>query len=52
MLNNRIKEAGLIPKGVGRQIEGVKPMKKPNGITFGDLYDKHGKRIKDSPVSN
>ena len=52
VLNNRIKEAGLIPKGVGRQIEGVKPMKKPNGITFGDLYDKHGKRIKDSTVSN
>ena len=51
-LNNRIKNASKKPNGVGRQIEGVKPMNKPQGITYGDLYNKNGKRISNNSASD
>jgi len=41
----RIAEAKLKPKGLGRQITGVKPTNLGPNMTYGDEYDIYGKRI-------
>ena len=42
MIEQRITEASIIPEGLGRQFENVKPMFKAKNITFGDIHDING----------
>ena len=44
-IDGRIAEAKLKPKGLGRQITGVKPTNLGPNMTYGDEYDIFGKRI-------
>ena len=42
VIEQRITEASIIPEGLGRQFENVKPMFKAKNITFGDIHDING----------
>ncbi len=44
-INQRIADASIIPEGVGRQFENIKPMHKEKNITFGDLHELDGEII-------
>ena len=45
MIDQRIAEASIKPKGLGRQFENVKPMYKAKNITFGDIHDSNGEIV-------
>ena len=45
MIDQRIAEASIKPKGLGRQFEKAKPMHKAQNITFGDIHDTNGEII-------
>ena len=42
VIEQRITDASIKPKGLGRQIENAKPMQKAKNITFGDIHDTNG----------
>ena len=42
VIEQRISEASIKPKGLGRQFENTKPMYKAKNITFGDIHDING----------
>ena len=44
-IKQRIADASVIPEGVGRQFENIKPMHKQKNITFGDIHDLDGEII-------
>ena len=44
-LAQRIADASVIPEGVGRQFENIKPMHKQKNITYGDIHDLDGEII-------
>ena len=45
VIDQRIAEASIKPKGLGRQFENAKPMHKAQNITFGDIHDTNGEII-------
>ena len=45
VIDQRIAEASIKPKGLGRQFENAKPMYKSKNITFGDIHDTNGEII-------
>ena len=45
LIEQRIADASIIPEGVGRQFENIKPMHKEKNITFGDLHELDGEII-------
>ena len=42
VIEKRIIEASIKPKGLGRQFENARPMFKAKNITFGDMHDLNG----------
>ena len=42
VIEQRIIEASIKPKGLGRQFEDAKPTPKAKNITFGDIHDVNG----------
>ena len=42
VIEKRIADASIKPKGLGRQFENAKPMYKAKNITFGDIHDTAG----------
>ena len=42
LIEQRISNASIKPKGLGRQFENAKPMYKAKNITFGDIHDTNG----------
>ncbi len=42
LIEQRISNASIKPKGLGRQFENTKPMYKAKNITFGDIHDING----------
>ena len=46
VLNERIKNANKIPDELGRRIDNPKAINKAPNMTFGDIHDENGKRIK------
>ena len=45
VIEQRIADASIKPKGLGRQFENAKPMYKAKNITFGDIHDTNGEII-------
>ncbi|MAU36349.1 MAG: iduronate-2-sulfatase [Flavobacteriales bacterium] len=43
LIEQRIADASIKPKGLGRQFENAKPMYKAKNITFGDTHEINGK---------
>jgi hypothetical protein len=43
-INQRIFQADVKPKGIGRQIENVKPTPRITNVTYGDIHNENGKR--------
>ena len=46
VLNERIKNANKIPDELGRRFDNPKAINKAPNMTFGDIYDENGKRIR------
>ena len=44
-IDQRIANASVIPEGIGRQFENIKPMHKEKNITFGDIHELDGEII-------
>ena len=46
VLYERIKNANKIPDELGRRFDNPKAINKAPNMTFGDIYDENGKRIR------
>jgi len=42
LIEQRIAEASIKPRNLGRQFENAKPMFKAKNITFGDIHEVNG----------
>ena len=42
VIEKRIIEASIKPKGLGRQFDNARPMFKATNITYGDIHDLNG----------
>ena len=46
VIKERIEKANKLPEGLGRRFDNPKAINKAPNLTFGDIHDENGKRIK------